>query len=509
MIDNNINKNININKNKDKDKNRNKKTKKLEIFNQIKDDNLNSNKQIKDFSPIEELNNNNETNNNNINNKITEDKNILKEKKQEKTKEEKFKNLNQRSKYKRFKIFLRDFLHKEEKKFMENLTEKQKIHIEKKLKNIKDLLNNSKNLNTNKLPENFIEKLKEFSYNDYGFIKNEERLKILKILFLIEEDQPKEKLKKSISYIQSINKKGDLYIKKFKEIYSIKEINFEEKEKEKEMNNNKENKDQINLFYNENNNHFYKSNILKDVNYSDNDNDNKNININPYLKYSNIIDLDVRRTIFNSIFFNDEEMDIMLNFLKKQIAIKIKIFFTLFPEYSYYQGFHEIAIYFYILILQDKDIEKDYFNTEENDDIFFYEVLQRISEFYLKDYLTDYDKGFNYDNDNDNDNKMNLSNKNPNTNTSFPTFVFTFENIYKIINDIIKLEDNFIYEFIQEKSDFPDPIYTLPWILTYFTQDIKNINKLFRIFDYLLMEHPLGIYFLSSNVNIILYSFIL
>jgi hypothetical protein len=528
MIDSNINENKDFIHKNNKSKKKIIEPKNKKIIITEKKENIND--PIKDISPLQSNNENNDKDKmstekketkeikeqnkleeketketkENKNNKNTDNK--PKEKTQEITKEEKFNNLNQLCKYKRFKIFLRNFINEEEEKFFKNLTEKEKIQIETKLKDIKDFLKNSKNLNKNKLPENFIETLKEFSYTNFGFIKNEERLKILKILFLI-EDQPKEKIKKTISIIQTINKKGDLYVKKFKEIYSIVEF----QDKEKEINNiNNINKNKINLFYNKKNNHYYKSNIssqLNNDNYNGNNNENNNENnnnINPNLKYSNIIDLDVRRTIFNSIFYGNEDMDIMLNFLKKQVANKIKIFFSLFPEFSYYQGFHDIAIYFYILILQDKDIEKDYFDTEENDDIFFYEVLQRMSEFYLKDYLTDYDIGYKEDiNDIKNENKNSLipSISPSPSSPSFPSFSFKFDVVYKIISDIIKLEDNIIYEIIQEKSDFPDPIYSLPWILTFFTQDIKSINKLFRIYDYLLMEHPLGIYFLSSNVN--------
>ena len=125
-------------------------------------------------------------------------------------------------------------------------------------------------------------------------------------------------------------------------------------------------------------------------------------------------------------------------------------------------------------------------------DILLYEILQRLCEFYLRDYLAEIII-----------NQKNGKGETINTTKS----AFKFENTYLIINDNKKIIDNKIFELIQHKSDFPEPIYTLPWVLTYFTHDIKNTNIIFRIFDYLLFEHPASVFYLASNVIIINYLF--
>jgi hypothetical protein len=496
---------------------------------------------------------------------------IIKEKTQIEIEQEIFNQLPQKIKYKKFKKFISVFQENLENKYINKLGKREKIDFNIKENSIKNFIgnfyfNNNKNKDINK---NDIEILKEFSFSEFGFLRNEYRIKLYKILFMIEDNDNdndtnininyinnnniKQKsntdkiFNKKISYLKFIENINDVndnkknknnniinIEKKFKEVYSLVENN----------NYNNNNLDNLNeeLIFNKKNNLYYKSLISKWDN----------------IKYESVIEVDIKRTILNKTLrenieikhtketkenykekeienYKEKEIEneIMLNFIKSQMTKKLKIFFSLFKEYNYYQGFHDIAIFIYLLITstgkskfksnfklnsqstysssisntyhnfntqenklknpevevdgekEEKKYEEEYENEEEeNDDILLYEILQRLCEFYFKDYLTEFEYKIT-----EGDQIINKK--------SF----FSFENIHSIINKILKENDYNLFKLIEAKSDFPDPIYSLPWILTYFTHDINNLNMVYRIFDYLFMEHPLGIYFLSSNVK--------
>lgn len=378
-----------------------------------------------------------------------------------KSEKDKFNELNNLEKYTSFKKFIKEFGEKKEKELFKDLTneqiEKQAIK-ENKIKEVIEALNNKKTF----ICEDIV-KIKELALTENGFLKNKYRKKFYKFLFMIENKHHHEtnRYSKSINLLYKNPKDERKSIKKVKFLY--RKLSCEEKSKLKKPS-------------------------AKQGNDLVRDDDSVSIFDNcKQVKYDNIIEVDVKRTIFNSIFNYNEKEKVMLDYLKEKITLKLKNFFSLDETFKYYQGFHDIAIFTYILILSESEelTNKTAEEEEEDDDIIFYEFLQRLAEFYLKDYLAEITIQ-------NHDNSGNL--------VSITKSAFRFDNIYRIINDIKKNVDPKIFDLIQNKSDFPDPIYTLPWALTYFTHDIKNINIIYRIFDFVLFDHPASIYYLAANV---------
>jgi len=376
-----------------------------------------------------------------------------------KSEKEKFNELEDKEKYNVFKKFVREFREKNEEELFRNQSEQEKERYKIKENEIKEII---ESLNIKKcFSSEDVLKIKNFTLTENGFLKNEYRKYFYKFLFIIDnKNNESNKYLKQIKLLYKDHKDEKKYYKKLFNIYR-KDGNYDNykdsKPSEHNLNNNCNGENYISIFKN------YKQ-----------------------VKYDNIIEVDVKRTIFNSIFNKSERDQVMLEYMKEKISQKLKNFFSLDEIFKYYQGFHDIAIFIYVLILSENEEfidEKE--EAEENDDILLYEILQRLAEFYLKDYLAEITT-LKYDN---NGEVINTTKS-----------AFKFENIYRIINDIKKNIDNNIFQLIQNKSDFPDPIYTLPWALTFFTHDIKNINIIYRILDFVLFEHPVSIYYIAANV---------
>lgn len=62
-----------------------------------------------------------------------------------------------------------------------------------------------------------------------------------------------------------------------------------------------------------------------------------------------------------------------------------------------------------------------------------------------------------------------------------------------------KLDINFYNEIINI-MDQCSPFWTTSWILSWFTHNVKDPLKVFRIFDYLLVAQPLAIYYMAAIV---------
>lgn len=368
----------------------------------------------------------------------------------ENTPEIPFTELPEAEQFIKFCNFIRTYINKSEEEFFNQLPENGKKHFKIKEKEICELLKNFNNKKQKQLSIYSIEKLKNFALTEYGFLKNEYRIKFFNALFMIEKADYKDKESKNISFVYKMPQDNSKYFKKLLPLYSkpIDQVQANTSAASKKS-----------------------PKLISRFDHS------------KPVKYDNIIEVDIKRTIFNSIFNKTEEEKAMLVYMKEMLTKKVKNFFTLDESLKYYQGFHDIAIYCYIMLLNTNNPA----DMEEDIDIQFYEILQRLCEFYLKDYLTEISV----------EKRDDKGNKVVETKSSF-----NFQNINYIINDITKESDFPIYTLIQKKSDFPEPIYALPWALTFLTHDIKSLNLIYRIFDYILFEHPCAIYFLASNVSI-------
>jgi len=367
-------------------------------------------------------------------------------------------------KYIFFKKFLTEYKNKKEAEYYSNLN---KYEIEQLKNKEKEIIKTINNLNNKKKERENLIKIKNFVSSDYGFLKNEYREKFYKFIFLIENKNLKiDKFKKTINLLYKNKSDDKKCYKKVTNLFKKKIVNAPlsmSNSKPQKINSKISSIKQINSFKEK---YYYIFEKYKPI------------------KYDKIIEADVNRSIFNSIFHENEIDKIMLSYLKEKIIEKLKKFFSLDEKFKYYQGFHDISIFIYILILNyEQDFNKDINEIEEDDDILFYEILQRFSEFYLKDYLIEIETE-----------EINEKSEHKLKN------VFNYENIYSIINEIYKNIDKNIYNLIQNKSDYAEPIYTLPWALTCFTHEIRNLNIIYRLFDYILFQHPASIFYLAANV---------
>ena len=139
----------------------------------------------------------------------------------------------------------------------------------------------------------------------------------------------------------------------------------------------------------------------------------------------------------------------------------INLFSILNGEYNYYQGFHDISVYFMLI-----------FNKNEN--LIFLEFIQRLSEFYFKDYITEQ-----------------------------PLKNLEFKVILQIFVHLVELKDKSLLDKVKKEIKDFYPYFTLSWIISWFTQSIKNLPKMYRVLDYLICSHPLAVYHMSAEVFII------
>ncbi|CEI88579.1 hypothetical protein RMCBS344292_02961 [Rhizopus microsporus] len=58
-----------------------------------------------------------------------------------------------------------------------------------------------------------------------------------------------------------------------------------------------------------------------------------------------------------------------------------------------------------------------------------------------------------------------------------------------MIDSLIRLEDNELYEFIMEAGVLP--YYALSWVITWYSHDLSDLEKIARLFDLILSSNPL------------------
>jgi hypothetical protein len=187
--------------------------------------------------------------------------------------------------------------------------------------------------------------------------------------------------------------------------------------------------------------------------------------------FKHIINVDVKRSKINRIFgegYNDTKYVLLFYFsqsLKKKLYDFINTLATVNNNtYKYFQGYHDIGLYFLMLYVQNLPLAVS--------------VFQRFSEFNLKEFLLAHDE-----------------------------IGFGFDKVLIILLEAIKEIDSSVALFLILKG-LEQPSFVLSWIITYFTHDIKSSVLQYRIFDYLICSHPLSIFFMTAlivvdEVNII------
>lgn len=189
------------------------------------------------------------------------------------------------------------------------------------------------------------------------------------------------------------------------------------------------------------------------------------------IKYSqsDIIERDVNRSAFSHFtYFTRSQVgemslsyDSIFELVKSNLFNFIKKIFCFNKiKYDYYQGFHDISLYLFLLYIDDP--------------IQGFTILQRIIEFYLKDFLA-------------------IGNEDENL-TIFETITFIFTEVLKHID-----EDLFTYLENGNENNYASLLVSN--IVCLFTQKIKNIHTCYRVLDYLLCSHPIAVYILTANVS--------
>ena len=187
----------------------------------------------------------------------------------------------------------------------------------------------------------------------------------------------------------------------------------------------------------------------------------KNENVNQELLFSKdrgVIKADTIRSDINS-FFPSTKYPYINSLLKKRLESGLNILINFNDrELKYFQGYHDIFILFYYLYL---DSPYTYIS-----------LFQRFSELYIKENLL----------------LQNKSNKG-----------YSFPNSIKFCLAIIKELNEFTYNDIVEYCN-SECIFIIPYIVSLFTHNMNNLNKRYRIIDYLLVSNPIVVYVMSSVI---------
>jgi len=247
----------------------------------------------------------------------------------------------------------------------------------------------------------------------------------------------------------AISKGGFLSMKFRREIYKIllfyNEENFSKKTNDKKIKNN----------------YFPSYKYFKNVWIDKNTNNLywKKEYINQQMAYSKdrtVISADTIRSDINS-FFPSMKYPYINSLLKKRFEYGLNTLINFNNcELNYFQGYHDIFMLFFCLYL--------------NSPYTYISLFQRFSELYIKENLL-------------------LQNKN---NTGY-----TFPNSIKFCMAIIKQLNIFVYQDLVDYCN-SEIIFVIPYIVSLFTHNMSNLNKRYRIMDYLMVSHPITVYIMSS-----------
>lgn len=130
--------------------------------------------------------------------------------------------------------------------------------------------------------------------------------------------------------------------------------------------------------------------------------------------------------------------------------------------YTYYQGYHDLGLYFLLLFNDDKSTGTS--------------IFQHFSEFILKENLQS---------------KENLN-----------TEIFPMVNTLKILKEIIEIINPNIQNFINKVMNEGLSTFATPWILSLFTHCISSTKTVYRLLDYFIITHPLSVYIISALIII-------
>ena len=187
----------------------------------------------------------------------------------------------------------------------------------------------------------------------------------------------------------------------------------------------------------------------------------KNEYLNQELIYSkdhSVVKADTIRSDINH-YFPSDKYPYINSLLKQRLESGLNILINFNnSELKYFQGYHDIFILFFYLYL---DSPYTYLS-----------LFQRFSELYIKENLLLQSK----------------SNKG-----------YTFPNSIKFCLTLIKQLNSYVYQDLVDYCN-SECIFIIPYIVSLFTHNIENLNKRYRIIDYLMVSNPINVYIMSAVI---------
>ena len=171
------------------------------------------------------------------------------------------------------------------------------------------------------------------------------------------------------------------------------------------------------------------------------------------------VNKDIDRNIFYKWKEKNKDIDYDLNEFEKEIENYLR---KNKNKYSYYQGYLDFCVYFYII-----------FKDKKEKNIEYIDIIQFFTELYLKDYISPY--------------------------KSIGTVEdIVFQNTLNLLIGIIKILDFELFQ-IFDKDKTPLCLI-LSWIISLFSHSVNNFYVARRIFDYLLINDPICAYLLTAKI---------
>lgn len=76
-----------------------------------------------------------------------------------------------------------------------------------------------------------------------------------------------------------------------------------------------------------------------------------------------------------------------------------------------------------------------------------------------------------------------------------------FNMINMILTNLIEIKEPHTIKKLRSKVEVMEPYFALSWILSWFTHNLTNITKIYRVIDFLICSHPLAVFHMSAEVE--------
>lgn len=173
-------------------------------------------------------------------------------------------------------------------------------------------------------------------------------------------------------------------------------------------------------------------------------------------EYSEIIQRDVNRSLFG-LDVTEEYSEETRNFKRTQLSNIINGVINNNPKLHYFQGFNSICTVF--LLIGDEDLG--------------FKMSYQCAELFIKDSMRkSFDEG-----------------------VSIEMFL-----IYKLLETTDKHLMGKLQELYTVETSLSSPMFSLSWVLTWLSHNMKSFDTLCRVFDFCLATHPLAPVYIAAAI---------